>query len=245
MRSPFIIQSERADSMLREAAAAHLPATLSCKEHSGAWANLKCRLAGVDETGTGLLIELPDVAGENPPSLSPGQHVSVSFRRGSHKCVFNTSVDGAVEVGRRPRAGLRLHWPDGIHELQRRLYHRTAVPAGAVLAVDVSRFRDDSPQRGLARRGRLVDISAGGMSLDWPQEAALTLREEEPLLCRLAGDCGTIEVTGCLRHQSPTADGQVRIGVQFTGLESSDEGRRTLSRISKLAGSLRYAAPSR
>ncbi len=242
MSQQFGLRPEHAREILTEAARNHTVTTITW-ETAGGWVMVKTRLCGLADEGN-LLIELPPAAEPAQPAPQLGQSIGVSFRRGSRKCVFDSAVVGQVELSRQNRqiTALRVAWPDDVQELQRRLYQRTQVPRGRFIPVELwieqagGESAETSPQR-----GKMLDLSAGGVSIELPHENRPRWREDDRLACRFATDPDRqpIEIPARLTHYSRDSAGHVRLGLQFVGLEACDGSRQKLHRIHQMASRLR------
>lgn len=251
MSQQYALERRPSHEALAQAAETRDIATVTFQAAAG-WAVVKTRFVNADK-GSGVL-ELELLAGQPDirSALQIGQELGVSFRRGSRKCVFTSCLLESAEdrgAGGRSRHILRLTWPDNLQELQRRLYHRTPVPEGRVIPVDLwmGRKAEDSANNSLPHRGRMVDVSAGGLSVELPREIRPRWREHDQLACRFAAgpDRAPIEVAARLTHYTRLADGHVRLGLQFLGLDAGDRGRHAFQQISHLANRLRRSGPNR
>jgi c-di-GMP-binding flagellar brake protein YcgR len=86
----------------------------------------------------------------------------------------------------------------------------------------------------------MLDLSAGGLSVDFPREVRPRWREQDQLSCRFAAgpDRTPVEVSARLTHYSREADGHVRLGLQFLGLDTCEQGRHVLQQIHHMANRL-------
>jgi c-di-GMP-binding flagellar brake protein YcgR len=175
------------------------------------------------------------------PELVVGQTLGVTFRRAHRKCVFETTVTGRCNysTGRADDVpALRLEWPESVFEMQRRLYYRTPVPRDAELPVQV-RVRDedgDCETDVMVCRGRMGDVSAGGMSVVLKNAENPRWRPETRVECKFVGasDGPAVELYGHMRYLYEMPEGGVRMGVQFVGLETDGAARSTLDEIIEL-----------
>lgn len=260
MNPQFEVHSEVVQSILHEAVKTHAPIVLTYRGSSG-WAMLKSRITGVEGDGQLLLIEIPRQCGSDTVLPEAGQSVSVAFRRGHRKHVFSSMVvdDSSGGSNLRNASVLRITWPDELCELQRRLYHRTPVPRGRLIPVDLWMDRcsadelDQEPPtpadepKALPHRGKMLDLSAGGISVELPREVRPRWREQDQLSCRFAAgpDRTPVEVTARLTHYTRQADGHVRLGLQFLGLDTCEHGREVLRQIHHTANRLQRFRRSR
>lgn len=191
------------------------------------------------ELGAGRLsAEVSPRKKPQPLNIRSGQDVGLSIKYGYGKFIFETTVIG-LEPLPQPGGGGRiaLAVPDRIEIVQRRSYYRVSVPEGLKVNVVVwhcgfDRTADNGPQK--YWKGRLIDISAGGLQLgldsafttDFKQGQTIGLRftpepYQEPLMFNAQ-----------VRSVLPTAGGdRICLGLQIVGLEASVEGQATLARL--------------
>jgi c-di-GMP-binding flagellar brake protein YcgR len=238
----FALTADHTREAIAQAAQARTIVGLTWQSREG-WVMLKSRLLGVHAENE-LLVQFPgdDVNGTTLPEI--GQDISVSFRRGSRKCVFDTPVAGYIELNENGRriVAIRVAWPTDLHELQRRLYQRTPVPRGRIIPVDL--WIKQAGGENLvpnSQRGKMLDLSAGGVSIELSRELRPRWREDEQLACRFATDSDRepVEIPARVTYYSRESDGRVRVGLQFLGLDACDRGRQTLHRIQQMTGRLR------
>jgi c-di-GMP-binding flagellar brake protein YcgR len=178
-----------------------------------------------------------------------GQLIGVTFRSGHRKFAFESELiaraparDGGGEM-------LTLNQPQEIQVWQRRLYNRTRVPDDVTIPINVTLQETAGAARdwSVPRRGILLDLSAGGMSLALSADRGRRWRCGDMMTCLVALEPAREprEVTGCLRHVEQAEHGRLRLGVQFVGLETSPAGQETLRQISRVNSRFRHAASRR
>ena len=243
MSPQYLVRPDVAQAILSDAIRSRTPAVLTYQTPAG-WAMLKSRLVGVQNDGQRLLLDLPRVTEPAEPQPETGQNLGVSFRRGSRKCVFSAMVvdETVATIDGCRTAVLRVTWPDDLAELQRRLYQRTLVPQGRLIPVDLwlARAGDDRQPEAMPHRGKMLDLSAGGLSVELPREVRPRWREDDQLSCRFAAgpDRSPVEVTARVTHYSREGDGHVRLGLQFLGLDACEWGRQMLQQIQHITNRL-------
>jgi c-di-GMP-binding flagellar brake protein YcgR len=89
--------------------------------------------------------------------------------------------------------------------------------------------------------GELEDISAGGIRVNAP--ASADVRVGETIECLFAPKPGMqpilTEIT--LRHKEAAVAGRTSLGFQFIGLETTEEGRETLAKLSTIVSQYQRA----
>ncbi len=250
MNQPYRLNPAQRDEYLLEAISAHVPATVSCQLADG-WATLKSRMLGLGGTGRQIVIEYPMPGANTPPEIVEGQNIGVSFRRGHKKYVFNTMVAARCRfaVDGAETEAIRLAHPLIMFELQRRVFFRAPVPAHLSVPIEVWRTTESDPNGTQSKRwtGKMVDISAGGVSVSLPTEADPDWPADAAVECAFSIEPETpaLTISGRLKHVGRTENARVRLGVHFVGLEATAEGRETLGHVLRLIRRLQRATPRR
>jgi c-di-GMP-binding flagellar brake protein YcgR len=179
-----------------------------------------------------------------------GQLLPCSFRKGHRKYLFVSAVLECCEVeidGQKEEAYV-LAWPEGIQQVQRRLYFRAAVPTEMDLKVRIwpsVAAIDSAPSESPLVTGQLVDISAGGAQVEIDSPDALTLdrsylgeiempKPEPPVLVQIQ----------TRRVQAVASTNEYRYGLQFLSLDHSPKGQETLLRLARFTNYLRGLQPA-
>ncbi len=234
---------ERADTAggqwLHDAIAQRASITLQVKTPSG-WAVWKSRLLSGE--GDRLTIAHPQGPQIGEADFVVGQTVGIALRRNHGKCLFESEV-----LSRESQTGtVVLRWPEDVQELQRRLYSRARVPDHVTIPVNLSRLSPDGSAEiaSTPRRGILLDLSGGGMSVAVPADARNKWRRGDLMRCLVPLEPARepCELTACLRFVEKAPQGHLRMGMQFVGLEASADGRATLKSIARAAGRFRGSA---
>jgi len=223
----------------------HGPIVLNARI-SHRWLVLKSRFHGVNRENGLLFIEDPSQQGRGRSEFEIGQNVGISFRHRHKKCIFETQIiDESLpdKEGTSSVPIISLRWPDRIHEFQRRLYSRAKVPPRLTIPVDIcpENNRPIQTTGGMAYRGLMLDLSAGGMNIALPAEKHTHLKAGDTVTCTFALEPGQApqEISGWLRHCEQVPGGHLRVGLQFLGLEASTEGYKTLRRLGQAANRFR------
>jgi len=221
------------DESIQEAVAKSSPAVITVPL-SSRWVTLKTRFESADPTAGVITLAWPrPEEGQPAPQLLAGQSVSLAFRRGHRKCICITTIAGVKEGP--DGKSLLVAWPEALQAVQRRAYYRAPVPEG--MSVPVRLWRGGRAQRRLVAVGRwpsvvgqLADISAGGMRVDVPAAQDPQLQVGEPVGVEFTPlrEVGQLCLDANFRHCLPLPNGNVALGLQFVGLESSTAGRQIL-----------------
>jgi c-di-GMP-binding flagellar brake protein YcgR len=218
--------------LLREAVARQTPVALSCRVCDG-WAGFYSKFlqhAGDNE----LLLEYPWCDGSYIPELVTGQILGISFRRGPKRCVFSSSLVATRRVGVNGSEipAILIAWPAEVFELQRRLDYRAPVPAGKRIIVSAQRQLQPAQAPDSAVQADLIDLSAGGMSLRFSHEDYPQWNYNDVIHCTFTAgpDEPPFELTTRVRYAQQARD-SLRIGLQWFGLEATEQGRQVLDRI--------------
>ncbi len=189
-----------------------------------------------------ILIATPVVQDEHTPSPpAVGSVLGISFRVGHKKCMFETT--------RVPHAGetdeaIAIRWPAELQQLQRRAYERSAPPQGSIVSVKFFRTAPEpaTPARE-TRYGELEDLSAGGIRVNAANADGLTIGHTFECLFAPRPGAAPICCEVVLKHREAAERGRASLGFQFIGLETSNEGRETLTRLARIASEFQRATP--
>jgi anti-anti-sigma regulatory factor len=138
---------------------------------------------------------------------------------------------------------LELRCSDGSGQLQRRNYKRLSVPPP--LEINVMLWhggRKDDYHKALPGhcwRGRLVDISEGGVQVAIDAATQTSLGKGRLVGLEFSPNPAQAILTfdAQIREILPTADGKnICLGLQFVGLEANPEGRQGLRRLCSSTG---------
>ncbi len=226
-----------AEKILETAIEQNIPAIMSYLS-KGKWHVAKVVFT---ELGGGRLsVRSAYAQARHPINIQVAQPVGVSFKYEYGKYVFDSTVV-ALEPSSAAGGIVVLAAPRRVEVIQRRSYFRVQVPQSLKVEVTLwhrkSRADGDPGDPGRYRRGRLVDISAGGAQVMLDRESAAMepqfkqgayigmrftpLPYETPLL-----------LNAQIRNILPRAGGDsIYLGLQIVGLEASIEGRQTLARL--------------
>ncbi len=222
---------------------AHLRVTVRLARE---WEELSSQFLAGEQLRTILVTKFAEPWTER---LLAGQLLPCSFRKGHKKYLFVSAILGQkeVEIDGQMEPVYVLTWPEGLQEMQRRLYYRAAVPSQYDLKVKfypaVAAIGSVPEGKPLAE-GRLVDVSAGGALVDLsettdvePENGYLLeiemLRPEKPAL-----------VLARTRRMSDDNGGLCRCGMQFLSLDHTPRGHDTRMRLARFANYLRYSEPA-
>ena len=169
-----------------------------------------------------------------PINVQIGQSVGLSIKYEGGKLIFDTKVtDFGLSAGSMGGV-IMLDSPEQIEMVSRRSYFRVRVPDKLSIDVDIKlrRRRKDGDDKYC--RGKLIDLSAGGLQVGIENSLRPELREGQyvkvkfsPLPAEAA-----IEFSAQIRNILPTADGKyLCFGLQIVGIEASKKGREVLSRL--------------
>lgn len=179
--------------------------------------------------------------------LTEGQNIAVSFKKGYNKCLFVTRVVGhglyEVEPGVKMPTIMVLR-PDCVEKIRRRAFNRADVPSGMQIAVTL-RSTARNEQSG-EWNGLLKNLSAGGMALQMASSDAASLHDDQRFVLEFVPliDQGSLQVPGRVRHATPIANSdRSMVGIQFMGLDTSEEGRNTLRRLGRIVNMFQRKQP--
>jgi c-di-GMP-binding flagellar brake protein YcgR len=221
------------DESILEAVEKQTPAVLTVPV-AGRWVTMKTRISRADRAAGVIALDNPaPEEGQPSPVLTPGQCVSLSFRRGHRKCMAMCMVAGIRDT--QPDGAICLRWPEELLAVQRRAYFRAEVPEGMI--VQARLWRGGRSKRRLVAVGqwpsvvgRLVDCSAGGMRMEVEADQDPGIQVGEPAAVEFSPlrEVGQICLDANFRYRLEMPSGKVGLGLQFVGLESSAAGRQML-----------------
>ena len=229
--------------MLDEAVEKRLFVKITDKDESQ-WAMYRSSFLG--KQGNRLVLTQPTPEDQQCAiELVEGQNIAVSFKKGYNKCLFVTRVVGhglyEVEPGVKMPTITVLR-PDCIEKLRRRAFNRADVPSGMQIAVTLR-----STAKGRKEwTGLLTNLSAGGMAVQMDNSDAAVLQDDQQFVLEFVPlmDQGSIQVPGRVRHTTASSAGdQSLVGIQFMGLDASEEGRNTLRRLGRIVNMFQRQQP--
>lgn len=203
----------------------------------GKWKYTEVLLASTTEDA--IHLELPEQISDSGSLFTVEQPVGLAFKYDYYKIVLQSTIVGLdSEVNQGGGGHLMIDFPKNAEKLQRRAYVRVPVPGNIQVKVLFWHRGYDEPAHQAPMddywQGKLVNISAGGMRIVVDKEGKTNyelhqavgiqftpLPYEQPIL-----------LEGRILHINDSEDGRKGyIGVQFTGLEASDEGRAKTRRL--------------
>lgn len=221
------------EELLREAVTRQSPISLSCRVSDG-WSGYYSKFLQESRGEKGLLIEYPWCDGAYLPELVPGQTLGVSFRRGPKRCVFSTTLIATrrIALSGSEIPAILIEWPVQVFELQRRLDYRAPIPTDRIIEITARRRSAGNGSTSPLMHGTLMDISAGGISMAFPNDNHPRWDTDDVIECTFNPHPGQAElqVIGRVRYAQQTRHA-FRVGIQWYGLEATEEGRQVLDRI--------------
>ena len=174
--------------------------------------------------------------------LTIDQPVGISLKHEFSKYLFEAPVIGfEPSINQSCGGKIVFELPERVECMQRRAYFRVFVPSSLnVETLFWHRGYDDGTAEVPVEnywQGKLIDLSAGGVQIAVGLEQESNFRTgqlmglqftpmpyEKPILAE-----------GQVRHIAKSEDGsQLYIGVQFIGLEATEQGREKLRRVSEV-----------
>ncbi|MCP4590999.1 MAG: PilZ domain-containing protein [bacterium] len=229
------IEPARRDQILIEASEKAVPIVVTTRSGIN-WTTHKTHLLASADFRQHLLIAAPLTSERGEvTTVTTGEQMGVSFRRGHKKCMFGAVVETTQDY---PES-IVVGWPEQLQELQRRVYHRSTPPRGTTIEVqcwpvDASAQTASSPDPGRVTHGTLIDVSVGGVRIRPHSGPAPVIGHT--VLCQFAHKRGAppITVDATVRHCEEDSRGGNAIGMQFVGMEATPSGRKRLVRLAKI-----------
>jgi c-di-GMP-binding flagellar brake protein YcgR len=275
MNEMVTIQGNKLDSILKTVIDEKVPAIMSYLSR-GKWHVAKVLLTSLDRNQ--LFIEsIRAKKKQRPINIQVAQPVGISFKHEYGKFVFDTTVialepSPSTDTEQECGGTIVLSAPEKIEVVQRRSYFRVEVPGSLKVKVllwhrSAGREKKDDIQVKSERvsnccQGRLLDISAGGVQIELPNQKMADYiessgHEDEQDEC-VESEAGRstykkgqfvgvrftpmpyetpLTFSAQIRNVLPTADGQgISLGLQIVGLEASPEGHQVLTRLIAIVG---------
>lgn len=230
------IGADSTDTLVREAIARHCFVAVSCRAVDG-WSGFDSRFLAEAAPGESLLIEYPSRDGNYLPEVVPGQTLGLSFRRGAKRCVFSAIVLGTqrARIDGVEAPAVLVSWPSDVFELQRRLDYRAPIATTDMILVATSRQLNPHTPPEPERTARLLDLSAGGLSLGFSAPDYPCWEAGDLVICSFTvPHCEEpFDLVARIRYANLTRD-MLRVGVQWFGLETTETGRAMLDRVTDL-----------
>jgi hypothetical protein len=275
MNEMVTIQGNKLETILKTVIDEKVPAIMSYLSR-GKWHVAKVLLTNLDSNQ--LSIEsIRAKEKQRPINIQVDQPVGISFKHEYGKFVFDTTVialEPSPSSEDEPGCGgtIVLSAPEKIEVVQRRSYFRVEVPRSLKVKVLLwhrsAASETKNHNHGKSERvsnccqGRLLDISAGGVQIEVPNQKAVDFSEpsghEDELEEYVEPESGRsnfkkgqfvgvrftpvpyerpLTFSAQIRNVLPTADGQgVSLGLQIVGLEASPEGHQVLTRLIAVVG---------
>jgi len=229
------LNQRQAEARLDEAIRKKIPLAMSfrVKNH---WYNLHTRIVGREQGK--LWLEYPTDQ-ECPEKIEAGLVLGLTFKLGHHKHIFTAPIQ-AVSCVRTSDAHdgsilICVPVPAKLQRVQRRAYIRVTVPPSRSILVTFWLGGKDGNQS-IRWEGWMTNISAGGFQLRLPSRFAPDINIGDVVGARIeiGQDHEPIIVEARVRNLLNDERGVAMMGFQFLGLNESQQGRKTLQRISRI-----------
>lgn len=234
MNEVMMLRGSEPGKILQNAIAKNIPALISYL-HDGNWQTARVLFVSLEKDR--FYVKFSPKKKSNPIKIQLSQSAGISFKQGygDDRFVFDTVVMGIEAVqDSNDIDTISLGIPEQIELISRRSFFRIRTPKS--LAVDVELWRQGHGKFTAEPcfRGKLVDLSAGGLQFAIDSKHKTELRMGEFVGLRFTP----------LPHETPlmfnaqvktvltTADDTMAcFGLQTVGLEASPEGRLILQRL--------------
>jgi hypothetical protein len=266
MNEMVTIQGNKLETILKTVIDEKVPAIMSYLSR-GKWHVAKVYLTNLD-TNQLSIESIRAKEKQRPINIQVDQPVGISFKHEYGKFVFDTTVialepSPPTEAESGPGGTIVLSAPEKIEVVQRRSYFRVEVPRSLKVKVLLwHRIQDKSERVSNCCQGRLLDISAGGVQIEVPNQKVTGFSDpsghEDELDECAESESGRssfkkgqfvgvrftpmpyetpLTFSAQIRNVLPTADAQgVSLGLQIVGLEASPEGHQVLTRLIAVVG---------
>lgn len=230
-----MVQKETIDSLditqfLFEACRVQSP-VIGSYLYNGKWHLLELRIIQVTEEYITFDAQRPC------DSLQPEQPVGICVHLGFFKYIFDTKVHAVGPEGL--YGHVQLDMPDRVERIERRVYHRQAVPDAmkvnvmfwhrGYLSDDIEGTPDE-----FYWQGRLLNLSAGGAQFEIESKYHKHFKVSQLLdiqFTPLSYQKPLLLESHVIYLKEQAKSDTLKIGVEFLGLEARPEGRELFSRI--------------
>ncbi len=233
MRKRKFVVGKETQNLLQTALMKKMPLTIT-RKHGEDWEMYKSHIISI--LGHRMVIAMPEGRADQPVmAYDKGQELAISFKKGYNKCLFTSRIISQGRTELEPGKfieTLMVYIPEQIEKIQRRIYERTMVPSGEQISVSFWPI-NDSKSRYV---GELTDLSGGGIGVVVNNSVNPEIEPEQHCTVQFVPLPGhePIIATSIYRHiTEPESDGR-KIGFQFIGLETTEQGRMILRRIGRV-----------
>ncbi len=233
MRKRKFVVGKETQNLLHTALMKKMPLTITKKQGED-WEMYKSHILSIH--GHRMVITMPEAREEQTPiQAEKGQEIAISFKKGYNKCLFTSRIISSgrteVDAGKFTET-LMIYIPEQVEKIQRRVYERTQVPDGDSINVNFWPINDSKNRY----TGELTDLSGGGIGVTVSKEIVPDIEAEQHCTVQFVPLPGhePIIASAIYRHISDPEDGVKKIGFQFIGLETSEQGRMILRRIGRV-----------
>lgn len=218
------------------------------------WRMFNSRFVGGAPSSHVFQIETPVArAGRDAQLPRRGDTLGVTFRFGHKKCMFSTILESIEVDGDEGMAALR--WPDRLQQLGRRAYERARPPKDVIIAVrfwrtDATRgeaaggirssSREGSEDRAVCH-GQLENLSAGGIRVRVADPNQIQVGDAYRCIFAPRPGKPSVILDAIVRHSEAAHQGRMSVGLQFVGMESAPQSRRTLDRLVRMVNEFQRA----
>lgn len=223
--------------VISEAANRRVPAAMTFRD-AGRWIQLQSRIIATDVER--ILLEIPTDGDGTPYEFSPADRVGAAFKLKHHKYICMVTVAGPQTLALDDGSGIQvlaICWPNQMQRIQRRAFFRAQVPGSCLVRVSFwLGGREAEPDGTTPERpvftGRVTNISAGGFELRTADSLPPIIEGGYLVGVRISFGPGGdgLFADARIRHIVPEDDQSV-VGLQFVGLEQTDEGRDAIRLI--------------
>lgn len=233
MRKRKFVIGKETQNLLHTALMKKMPLTIT-KKCGEDWEMYKSHIVTIQ--GHRMVITRPEPRPDQQEmEVEKGQELAVSFKKGYNKCLFTSRIISCGRTEAEPGKfveTIMIYIPEQIEKIQRRVYERTEVPEGESINVNFWPVNDSSKKYG----GLLTDLSGGGIGVNVASNVTPDIESEQHCTVQFVPLPGheAIIATAIYRHITDPDDGSRKIGFQFIGLETSEQGRMILRRIGRV-----------
>ena len=207
--------------------------------NSGKWQILSVSITKVTESLVILHIEQDQMQTEK--KLKINQPVGIVYQSGFDKFIFDSTVRGYETTILNGQQGkILIDLPEKVEQMPRRSYMRQSPPGNESIKVLFWHrgYLDNTQCAPMENywQGKLDNLSPGGMQLSVVSELADNYKIGQIVGLQFTPKAyqKPVVLEAHIRHFKPQDDGNVHLGVEFLGLESTAEGRDLRHRLMEI-----------
>ncbi len=203
----------------------------------GRWHTAKILIIAI--TSKSIQLELqPDSDYSTSHNMQVDQPVGITFQHEFNKYLLESVVVGYESSVNEDATGrIVIKMPEKAEKMQRRAYVRVDVPSDMTVKVLFWHrgYSDNTTEVPLENywQGKMIDLSGGGMLVSVDEAYQENFRNGQLVGLQFTSMAyeRPIIVEAVIRHVGEPAQGSLKLGIEFIGLEATADGREKIRHI--------------